>query len=226
MLARCLIFHLLLLFATFTHSEQFVMGYTLSSQKAAMPLILERVECVFEMAGHEAVFRELPAARLDEMLQQGKLDGDIARVSEIVTENSIAIPTPISEIGVWVFGRPRLNITTKDDLKRYKMVPVHGIVYFDRYPADDFSRVARARSLNHALKMVQGGRGDYTFGTDESVREIEKQGWQKKLVRYPETPIEILRLYMIMHSRHAEHIAGLDQALKKMNMGEQCDSDT
>ncbi len=213
---------MLCLCTLFAHAEEFVMGYTLSSQQATMPLILERVACVFKVAGHDAIFRELPAARLDEMLQRGKLDGDIARVSEIVTENSIAIPTPISEIGVWVYGRPRLNITSKNDLKRYMMVPVHGIVYFDRYPIGEYARVERARSLNHALKMVQGGRGDYTFGTDESAQEIEKQGWQHKLKRYPEKPIEVLRLYMIMHRRHAAHVDGLDQALKKVNLGMKC----
>ncbi len=226
MTSRSLVFCVIQLFSVFTVSEEFVLGYTLSSQKAVLPLIMEQVECVFKIAGHDVIFRELPAARLDEMLQRGKIDGDIARVSEIVTENTIAIPSPVSELNIWVYGRPRLNISSKEDLKRYKLVPVHGIVYFERYPVDIFPRVDRARSLNHALKMVQGGRGDYTFGSDESRREVEKQGWQKKLVRYPETPIDILRLYMIMHRRHAAHVDTLDQAIQKVNMGAQCASDT
>ncbi len=218
-LASCSIPH-------FGFAERLVFGYSQHNQAGLVPNILTRVECIFAHVGHEVEFTELPAARISSLLRNGRLDGDVARVSTFLNDSdpAVKIPTPVAEVNVWVYAKKNLNIKSLSDLIRYKMIPILGVAYFNRYDPKIYARGDEVRSVPLALKMVLGGRGDYTFGTDETWEEVVRRGWDADIQRYPADPLEKIRLYTLLHDRHASKLETLDAAVKKVHSGEICHS--
>lgn len=209
-------------------SIHFTFGYSQNNQVDLLPNIIERVECVFTQAGHSVAFKELPVARISSLLKHGKLDGDIGRVTEFVKVGDpvVKIPTPIVTANIWIYGRKGLNIYSLSDLPRYKMISVLGIAYFDRYNPQKYARGDQARSFPLALKMVLGGRGDYTFGTGETWSTVVSNGWGSALTRYPAEPVEKILVHTLLHEKHANEVKHLDALIQKMKEGKICSAET
>ncbi len=211
-----------------THrSPHFTLAYSRVSQENIVPDILPRIRCAFQLAGFGLTLKELPPQRAYEMLKRGLVDGDIARTHAFMLirpdDFYRKIPQAIQQIDVWVYGRHGLQFEHLEGLKKYRLVPVFGIVYFEQYLQQGFPYVDRASSIPQALKMVRGGRGDYTFGSIMATQDIQENAWQKDIVKYP-MPVDTLGLYTLMHKTHAAHIPALDAAYRRVVAGEHCET--
>lgn len=217
----------LLVITSAANGEQFVLGYSNSHNLLAAPGLFSDVKCAFKLSGHNVELVKLPMARSVQMAERRQIDGDIGRVSTAATDSSqlVKIPTPIARIDVWVFARHGLHIQSIEDLKSLELIPILGVIFFNRFDPREFNVGERAASVENALKMVAAGRGDYTLWTSAANQIIEKNAWDALLHQYPEEPLEVIDLHTILSAKHQEHVWGIDQAYQQVLEGETCELD-
>lgn len=146
----------------------------------------------------------------------GKTDGELARIKGIEKEypNLIMIPVPLTELSLAAFSNQALNITTFDDLKKYRIGFVGGTKILNQMTAG-FPHVLRVNHPDQLFDMLLLGRVDVVIDTYEDglvILQSEKYQQVKiinaSLLKYP--------VFHYVNKKHAKLVPAISKIFEKM----------
>ncbi|MDY0746535.1 transporter substrate-binding domain-containing protein [Paucibacter sp. R3-3] len=170
----------------------------------------------FRRFGSTCDFVRLPLLRLIEMANDGAVDADIGRISEVAQRfpNLIMVPTPNCRTEVAVYGAmPDFATRTRSSIAGMRIGIVRGVFVLDKYTQGMNLVVVQDHfALTNMLmeRRIDAAVAIY-LDTEIQLRKKAIPG----LVRWPyywaAEPLHVL-----VHKRHAELVPKLDGALAQM----------
>ncbi len=183
-----------------------------------MGLLFERIlREAYARIGYDVVMEKVPAERALVMANQGKVDGEAARVSVIEPNcpNLIRVPTPLYVNRVVVFTKRKDIDPAKGwgSLSRYKVGSVLGYKYIQKKTAN-MNRVL-ALDYRQLFTMLVNDRIDVAvteyFEVLPILRVMDPEGIKMLL-----PPLDYKSMYHYLHKRHAALVPKIDSVLRAM----------
>lgn len=201
----------------------------------AVPLYLEQPRLIiallteaFGRNGIKFTAQHLPPKRCLLLSNSGQVDGELHRVynfHEVTYDqysNLIRIESTMLSI-YWAayFKRKDIKLTSWDDVKKYTIAHMRGIVYVkDKLatlllPKD---RIHMTDSGRDGFKMVTAGKADITIGVKRDMDRIILRDKELSRERFKSVIIEKILVHSFMNKKHqklAETIADTLEEMKK-----------
>ncbi|MBO1256279.1 transporter substrate-binding domain-containing protein [Alteromonas sp. 5E99-2] len=182
-----------------------------------MPEVYDKVRQAYDSLNYRVELIEMPSKRaLIEAKQNHFIDGDLIRASaaENTLPDHIKIPIPIyvAKIKAYVTNGD-INITTWEDLNRYNLVTVRGILATNTKLTDlgfDFKLVSNAQQ---ALDMVKKGRADIAVVIAESIEDDNNFAMLSEQFPYSAV-IDERPFYHFIHKKHKALVPELTEVFK------------
>ena len=154
---------------------------------------------------------DIPNKRIVEMIQDHRIDGEAARVSDYIdaTPGLIAIPTPLSDVSgmlYWRKGWPRPRGPS------VRIGYIRGYVWPPAMAAKLGLAVVEVADGNSLTKMVLAGRIDGFLMSDAEFRQMPKEND----AMFDRAVVRSLNVFHSVTGDHADLVAKLDQAMKKL----------
>lgn len=134
---------------------------------------------IYKKAGLTAKVQPLPGARANAVALAGEKDGEVARIQAYATKNPTLIKVEPGyyylTTGAFAKADKGVNITSKDDLKKYKVGIVRGIAHAEA-ATEGLAGLQVAGNYEQLYQMLDAGRIDVAI--DEG---INGPGTLKKL---------------------------------------------
>lgn len=152
------------------------------------------VEAAYIEAGLKVKFLYVPGRRAIKMSSTGESDGEVLRIEGIEKTYPSLIPVKVNFltlVGSAYWMKDDVRISTVEDLKKYKIAAIRGVVFSDRLTDKD--KTSYVSGVEQMLKLLVTGRVDAIFGskgeTDAMVKtqygNIHNKIKQKDLVMIP-----------------------------------------
>lgn len=177
----------------------------------------EIIEEAYARIGISVTFLFVPGKRSLMMANNGRVDGDLARIlgTETVYENLLPVPTRVLDFSAVAFTK-RADITVNNwqELQGYRVGIIRGIRYSEIGTRGMNPRYAD--NMQHLFQLLDQGRVDVAIATIRA-------GMSEIAVHYPQGEIhqagDVLHtepLHHFLHRKHKEIIPLLDNALNEM----------
>ena len=183
-----------------------------------MALLFKRILTeAYGRIGYDVVVEGVPAERALVMSNQGRVDGEAARVSVIepACPNLIRVPTPLYTNRVVVFSRiGDIDLSRSwDGLYPYRVGIVRGYKFVDKMTAS-MNRVL-VSCYRKLFTLLENGRLDVAVTEYFDVLPTLKE-MQPRNVRIQEPPLAFNHMYHYLHKRNADLVPKIDAVLRDM----------
>lgn len=162
-------------------------------------------------------FAIYPDARSVEEANEGRADGEVARLASVLTRytNLKLVPVPLfhSELSAFVHDRYEMDISDWQSLKAYSLTTVRGFEYVQhKLEGSPFRTVATAAK---AIQMVEDDLVEVAvLNRFLGLLAIAKTG--AKNVKPHDPPLARLPAFHLLHKKHADLIPKVTAVLKEM----------
>lgn len=137
-----------------------------ASQVVAAKLLAD----IYKKAGLTANVSPMPGARANAMSLSGEKDGEVARIPAYFVRNATLVKVEPAyyylSSGVFAKSDKGVTITSKDDLKKYKVGIVRGVAHAES-ATDGLADLQVSNSADQMYKMLDAGRIDVAI--DEGI---------------------------------------------------------
>lgn len=164
-------------------------------------------------------FVAMPAARALVESNQGRMDGETARIAGLEAEyanlHCVAVPLYINTNSAFVFGAGRVAPDSLDALQQLGRVGIVGGWKTAEEATTGWRNVVRVSSHLSALQMLKLGRLDAFLGrSEDSVRTLLQQG--VRLADYPNQVVLRAPLFHYLHQKHADLVPAITRELQQL----------
>ncbi len=171
----------------------------------------------YKRIGYDVQFRMLPAKRSLDLANQGKTDGDVARIegTEKTFPNLIAVPTPVIDFqGIAFTISVTKDIKDWSDLKGLKIGVVRGVRYatIGTKGLNPFF----AENVPHLFRLLADGRIDIAIGGLRPGQIEIQKNFKNSGIHAVGKPLFSAPLYHYVHKKNKELAAQLGQVLADM----------
>ena len=175
----------------------------------------------YRRLGHTIKIEVLPAKRALAEANEGRFDGELARLVHVTKEytNLRVVPVPVSAIRISVFSAdPAVKISSWEDTKNYHAGAVIGFRYIESKIAGQ--RHTKTPTSLSLYRMLESGRVDIAIDSSlRGLKTIQQNGI--KGVHLLSPPIEIVSEFHLLHKSKEYLIPKLTAILQDMeNKGE------
>ncbi|WP_413290884.1 substrate-binding periplasmic protein [Bdellovibrio sp. HCB337] len=194
----------------------------------AVPVNLEKTAPFVELKTYvaEALAKEdiqieyvpLSIDRSTFMVEKGELDGELVRESRVIRRSAKSIMTsfPIAHSDFIVVHRKQIKNFTEDKLSEYAGVMFYCAVVTRDALSKRNAKVVSVDSLEHALKLLENGRADYTI-LPEPIIDAAKIQYAKdfKNLVVRKNPLDHTDLYFYVRKNKSYLMPKVEKAFKK-----------
>ena len=159
-----------------------------------------------------------PGRRAQAYAISGKKDGEIMRIWTYGIENptTLRVPTPYYKLETMAFVKKNSNIiiTTKEDLKKYKIIKVRGVKHTNNITAG-LSNTNDIENTEKMMMFLQAGRADVALtNTVDGLLALKKLGYTNIVPM--KQPLARLDLYHYVHEKNKDIISLVNTAIVDM----------
>ncbi|WP_262692530.1 type 2 periplasmic-binding domain-containing protein [Kordiimonas aestuarii] len=159
-------------------------------------------------------FVAIPFRRSEQMMLDGKLDGDLLRTgtwAEMYAREVVLVPTPSFKSAVVAVSlRERgITVTSLADLKTHRLVFSSGFRWAEQAVLDLGIGAEEVSSLGRYLELLRSG------GSDVGLLEKSVLPFLGDVSDMQIQEIEVLNYYLVLQRRHAPLLDALDATLVK-----------
>lgn len=194
-----------LVFSTFENS-----GLTLLQE----PILRE----AYKRIGFEIKIQQYPAERALRMANDGKTDGEVARLALIREkyQNLMMIPVPLHQIKSVVFTNDaNFSVQGYESLKPYSAVTLIGYKNYERKLKKYGIRHHLVPGYDQVFRIIDAGRYDLALVTMfdglKTLKDLQLKG-----IRLLEPPLETTPTYHFVHKKHERLVPELTATLQKL----------
>ncbi len=178
----------------------------------------EIIPVIYEKLGLSVEITPLAGKRAEQEATTGRKDGEIMRIFSYGQNNptTLRVPTPYYKLETMAFVKKDsgIKITSKDDLRQYKVAKVSGVKHTDNL-SKGLSGVKDAKSTASMMKMLNAGRVDVALtNTVDGLLVLKEIGVTS--ITPMDKPLAELDLYHYLHESHADMVAKVDAAIQEM----------
>ncbi len=192
-----------------THADAINMGsYNISIQ------LKQEIQEVWNLAGIEVEWIELPAERSLREAARGQLAGDILRTPEAIKPypNLKLIPTPAATRQLFIYVTEDSHCISLKAMSNHHPVGINGFKYFLKIYSQSESGYSEVRKPQDLLLMLITKRGDFTVLPSTIAKDLNAKN-KTQLVSC-ETYATI-NLHTVLHRQHWHLIPKLDKAYQQ-----------
>ena len=182
------------------------------------PITKNAAQAIYDEAGITIIWENAPSERALILANEGKYDGDIARVPQIEAKftNLMRVPTPLAVTATYAYVKNN-SISLPGgiaDLGSYKVGVTRGEKLSEAAAANaDPNLVNEKLSL---FKMLDAGRIDIMVAISTTTDPLLKiEGYENKFIKI-EPPLIELPVFTYVHKKNEDLIPRLDAAVKKL----------
>ncbi|MCF2947957.1 transporter substrate-binding domain-containing protein [Paraglaciecola aquimarina] len=173
---------------------------------------------VYRKLGITISITPLPGNRAQAQAKSGQSDGEIMRIYNygIETPTTLRVPTPYYSLETMAFVRKDsgINITEKDNLKKYKVVRVRGVKHTNNI-TEGLENVIDLDSTEQMMRLLARGMVDVALtNTIDGLIAIRKLNIDN--VKAIDKPLARLDLFHYIHQDHKELVSQIDRVLREM----------
>ena len=171
----------------------------------------------YKRIGYRVEFAELPAKRALIWANEGRTDGDVARIegTEKKYPNLVPIHTPVIRFQGVAFTRDvRAGIRRWRDLEPYRIGIVRGIRY--AVIGTKGLQPLLARDMTHLFRLLDIGRIDVAVAVREAGLVEIKRNFPNKGIHVVGEPLHQAPLFHLLHKRWGKIVPQIDGILQRM----------
>jgi hypothetical protein len=180
--------------------------------RIVLPKIYERLNLKIQI-------HPRPGERAQKEAVTGMKDGEIMRIWSYGESNPtmIRVPTAYYFLETMAFikkGRA-INLSGKEDLKRYRLVKVRGVMHTDAI-TNGMPMVHTINGTAQMMRFLEKDRADVALtNTMDGILSLRALGYADKVVSI-EKPLAVLELYHYVHKKHKALVPKIDSIIKEM----------
>ena len=178
----------------------------------------EVVREAYRRLGIEVVFYELPARRALSWANEGKTDGDVARIrgTEESYPNLIPVEVPVTVFkGVAFTKDVDEKIAEWADLRKYIVGIVRGIRYAEI--GTQGMQVFEANNMTHLFTLLDSGRIQIAVAVREAGLIEARKNFKNKGIHIIGDPLYSAPLFHFVHKRNQALVSRLESVLEEMS---------
>ncbi len=200
--------------------QAIVLGSTIAPESSNSPMLLELLTRSFAQVGYTVSIEQLPAERSLVLANEGRIDGDAARVAGLEKSYPNLVMVP-EELGRSAFVAYSLKnsppIRSFDDITTQRIIIPRGfkIVELAVMAALDPAQIVLANNTDAAMLMLLAGHGDLviTMKVHADVA-IQKSDVAQEEFMLHGPPLIEAPFYIYLHKKHSALIMPLAAALR------------
>ena len=182
----------------------------------------EIIKVVYQKIGISVDFVKLPGKRSLKESDQGRIDGEVSRVSEVGDEysNLIKVSTPITFIEATVFSaRHFFDITSCEALKHYQIAIVRGLKHAELC-TKGIKGVNVVNHLVKAFELLEANRVDLVITSKINGLYLSQKMGLSSIK--PLTPsLAKLPVYHFINRQHADLVPKINEVLLAMQANQE-----
>ena len=160
----------------------------------------------------------MASKRAINMLKQGKLDGDVARIEKFgsLVPQLIRLAEPISRVNYYAYATDKtINVDQGwESLADQKVAHIKGLKQIEIKLGDHGNRIP-VKSARQGLRMVAAGRADVFALTNTVVGPLlNTDEFKGKGIVALQPPLERIAIYIYVQPRHAELAKQLNEKIQ------------
>ena len=177
---------------------------------------------IYQKAGLKFVAEPLPAARANALTLDGKMDGEVARITTYAAKNPplIRVDPPYHYLTTTVFAKVerKLSLRDKASLRDYRVGAVRGVAHAEAAVAG-LKDATLVGSYEQLYRMLESGRIDLAIDTGVNGRKMIQS---MKLAGIGEAgELARFKLHHILHPRHEKLVPRIAEVINQLtNSGE------
>ena len=200
--------------ATFAQDVKLARNEKATEQAIATLLLTD----IYKRAGLTLKVQPLPGARANAMTLSGEKDGEVARIQAYATKNAslIKVEPAYYYLTTTAFARgdKGITITSKDDLKKYKVGLVRGIAHAES-ATEGLTNLQVVGDYDQMYQMLDAGRIDVAIDAGANGPYVVKKLGLKNIIAVGELArLDLFTLLSPGKKDLAPKISGVIKSLK------------
>jgi ABC-type amino acid transport substrate-binding protein len=173
---------------------------------------------IYDKIGYTISVEPKPARRAQYEAVKGIVDGEILRIWTYGIENPnlIRVPTPYYHLETMAFflKDSNIQITTKDDLSKYKIAKVRGVKHTNNI-TEGLDNILNFSGTEQMFRFLIAGRADIALtNTNDGLVVIQANGFEN--IRWLSEPLATLDLYHYVNEEQIHLIDKIDAVIQEM----------
>ncbi|MGJ8691751.1 MAG: hypothetical protein ACSHW0_04660 [Thalassotalea sp.] len=170
----------------------------------------------------EVTFLTLPSKRALKYANEGKADGEMIRVHGVEKDypNLVKIPVPICEVDSVMIANEKVNISTYEDIKKYRLGITIGFVDHENLVKQYNIKAVKVVKNEILIKMILRDRVDVIFLTKSDAEKLIKSSKKVNLKILAGLSRQLF-LYHYLHKNHQTLIPKITEQLTLMQLNKQ-----
>lgn len=175
---------------------------------------------IYKKLNKQVTITPLPGKRAHKLAKSGIKDGEIMRIFSYGVENKmlIRVPTPYYHLKTMAYIRKDsgIVINTIDDLKKYRLVKVMGVMHTDKVTAG-MKNVHELKSTIQMMNTLRKNRADIALTSSIDGDRVLKMYDIEDIISIEE-PLSVLPLFHYIHNTHKNIVPKVDAVINEMKV--------